>query len=282
MAQPSNRTELIDYCKRQLGAPVLEINIADEQVEDLVDDAVQYFQERHFDGVYPALFKYKITQDDIDRGTSQPGKEGSVGITTETATQSFDGATQSFTWNENGNYLKVPDNIIGITKIFHYDGSNAISSGMFSIKYQMFLNDIYYMGASEILSYAMTKTYLADLDFLLTTQKQIRFNKRQERLYLDIDWNTINKDDYVIVDCFSTLDPSDYGKVWNDSFLKKYLTATMKRQWGQNLIKFAGVKLPGGIELNGRQIYDDAEKDLEIIRDQMSNTYELPPLDMIG
>ena len=142
MAQPSNRTELIDYCKRQLGAPVLEINIADEQVEDLVDDAVQYFQERHFDGVYPALFKYKITQDDIDRGTSEPGKEGSVGITTETATQSFDGATQSFTWNENGNYLKVPDNIIGITKIFHYDGSNAISSGMFSIKYQMFLNDI--------------------------------------------------------------------------------------------------------------------------------------------
>ena len=282
MAQPSNRTELIDYCKRQLGAPVLEINIADEQVEDLVDDAVQYFQERHFDGVYPALFKYKITQDDIDRGTSQPGKEGSVGITTETATQSFDGATQSFTWNENGNYLKVPDNIIGITKIFHYDGSNAISSGMFSIKYQMFLNDIYYMGASEVLSYAMTKTYLADLDFLLTTQKQIRFNKRQERLYLDIDWNTINKDDYVIVDCFSTLDPSDYGNVWNVSFLKKFLTATMKRQWGQNLIKFAGVKLPGGKELNGRQIYDDAEKDLEIIRDQMSNTYELPPLDMIG
>ena len=282
MAQPGSRSEFKAYCLRQLGAPVLEINIADEQVEDLVDDAVQYFQERHFDGVYPALFKYKITQDDIDRGTSQPGKEGSVGITTETATQSFDGATQSFTWNENGNYLKVPDNIIGITKIFHYDGSNAISSGMFSIKYQMFLNDIYYMGASEVLSYAMTKTYLADLDFLLTTQKQIRFNKRQERLYLDIDWNTINKDDYVIVDCFSTLDPSDYGKVWNDSFLKKYLTATMKRQWGQNLIKFAGVKLPGGIELNGRQIYDDAEKDLEIIRDQMSNTYELPPLDMIG
>ena len=282
MAQPSNRTELIDYCKRQLGAPVLEINIADEQVEDLVDDAVQYFQERHFDGVYPALFKYKITQDDIDRGTSQPGKEGSVGITTETATQSFDGATQSFTWNENGNYLKVPDNIIGITKIFHYDGSNAISSGMFSIKYQMFLNDIYYMGASEVLSYAMTKTYLADLDFLLTTQKQIRFNKRQERLYLDIDWNTINKDDYVIVDCFSTLDPSDYGKVWNDSFLKKYLTATMKRQWGQNLIKFQGVKLPGGVELNGRQIYDDGQRELDIIREQMTNTYELPPLDFIG
>ena len=282
MAQPSSRTELVDYCKRQLGAPVLEINIADEQVEDLVDDAVQFFQERHFDGVYPALFKYKLTQEDIDRGTSQPGKADAVGITTSTATQDFDGSTQTFTWNENGNYLKVPNNIIGVTKIFHFDGSNAITNNMFSVKYQLFLNDIYYWGAVELLSYAMTKTYLEDINFLLTTQKQIRFNKRQERLYLDIDWNTVSKDDYIIIDCFSTLDPNDYSKVWNDSFLKKYLTALMKRQWGQNLIKFQGVKLPGGIELNGRQIYDDAEKDLEIIREQMSDTYELPPLDMIG
>ena len=178
--------------------------------------------------------------------------------------------------------MKVPNNVIGVTKIFHFDGSNAITNNMFSVKYQLFLNDIYYWGAVELLSYAMTKTYLEDINFLLTTQKQIRFNKRQERLYLDIDWNTVSKDDYVIIDCFSTLDPSSYSKVWNDSFLKKYLTALMKRQWGQNLIKFQGVKLPGGIELNGRQIYDDAEKDLEIIRDQMSNTYELPPLDMIG
>ena len=282
MSQPSTRQELIDYCKRQLGAPVLEINIADEQVEDLLDDAIQYFQERHFDGVYPALFKYKLTQDDIDRGTSQPGKADSVGITTVTATQDFDGSTQTFTWNENGNYLKVPDNIIGVTKIFHFDGSNAITSNMFSVKYQLFLNDIYYWGATELLSYAMVKTYLEDINFLLTTQKQIRFNKRQQRLYMDIDWNTVSKDDYIIVDCFSTLDPNDYSKVFNDSFLKKYLTALMKRQWGQNLIKFAGVKLPGGIELNGRQIYDDAEKDLEKIQEMMSNTYELPPLDMIG
>ena len=282
MAQPASRSALIDYCKRQLGAPVLEINIADEQVEDLVDDAVQFFQERHFDGVYPALFKYKLTQEDIDRGTSQPGKAGATGITTSTAQESFDGSTQTFTWNENGNYLKVPNNVIGVTKIFHFDGSNAITNNMFSVKYQLFLNDIYYWGAVELLSYAMTKTYLEDINFLLTTQKQIRFNKRQERLYLDIDWNTVSKDDYVIIDCFSTLDPSSYSKVWNDSFLKKYLTALMKRQWGQNLIKFQGVKLPGGFELNGRQIYDDAEKDLERIQEMMSDTYELPPLDMIG
>ena len=153
---------------------------------------------------------------------------------------------------------------------------------MFSVKYQLFLNDIYYWGSSDILSYYMTKTYLEDINFLLTTDKQIRFNQRQDRLYLDIDWDSVTAGDYIIIDCWRLLDPNDFSRVWNDSFLKKYLTALVKRQWGQNLIKFQGVKLPGGIELNGRQIYDDAEKDLEIIREQMSNTYELPPLDMIG
>ena len=128
----------------------------------------------------------------------------------------------------------------------------------------------------------MTKRYLEDLDFMLTTEKQIRFNQRQDRLYLDIDWGQVNVDDYLVIECYRLLDPNDYGRVWNDSFLKRYLTALIKRQWGQNLIKFQGVKLPGGIELNGRQIYDDAEKELENIREVMSNTYELPPLDMIG
>ena len=153
---------------------------------------------------------------------------------------------------------------------------------MFSVRYQLFLNDIYYWGSTELLTYAMTKTYLEDIDFLLTTEKQIRFNQRQDRLYLDLDWGSVSVNDYLVIDCTRLLDPNDFTRVYNDSFLKKYLTALIKRQWGQNLIKFQGVKLPGGIELNGRQIYDDAEKDLEIIREQMSNTYELPPLDMIG
>jgi len=144
------------------------------------------------------------------------------------------------------------------------------------------LNDIYTFSSMEVLTYGITKRYLEDIDFLLTTEKQIRFNQRQDRLYLDLDWSSVTVDDYVIIDCYRLLDPNDYGRVYNDSFLKRYLTALMKRQWGQNLIKFQGVKLPGGIELNGRQIYDDAEKDLEVIREQMSNTYELPPLDMIG
>ncbi len=283
MASPSSRSELADYCRRQLGAPVLEINVADEQVDDIIDDAVQFFQERHFDGVSQAYLKYKITQDDIDRGRAsmETGKK-QTGITTTTATADIAGTDVTFSYYENSNFLQIPPSVIGVTKIYHFDGTNTMTNNMFSVKYQMFLNDIYYWGSTELLTYAMTKTYLEDINFLLTTEKQIRFNKRMDRLYLDIDWGSVSKDDWLVIDCFRQLNPDDYNRVWNDSFLKKYTTALLKRQWGQNLLKFQGVKLPGGVELNGRQIYDDAEKDLEIIREQMSNTYELPPLDMIG
>ena len=277
MAQPSTRGELIDYCKRQLGAPVLEINVADEQIEDIVDDAVQFFQERHFDGVYQSYRKYKITQADIDRGKAT----GGAGITTTTVDTTV-GVTTQFSYTENSNYLPIPAEVIGVTKIFHFDGSNTITNNMFSVKYQLFLNDIYYWGATELLSYAMVKTYLEDINFLLTTEKQIRFNKRQDRLYLDIDWGSMTVGDYIIIDCWTLLDPSSYPRVWNDSFLKPYATALIKKQWAQNMLKFQGVKLPGGIELNGREMYEDAEKDLEKIRENMSNTYELPPYDMIG
>jgi hypothetical protein len=279
MAKPSSRQELIDYCLRKLGAPVLEINIAEEQIEDLVDDAIQFFQERHFDGVSQMYLKYQITQNDIDRGRA---KMGGVGIATTSATTNIAGTPTTFNYFETSNYLQVPPSIIGINKIFHFEGSNSISSGMFSIKYQLFLNDIYYWGSTELLTYSMVKRYLEDIDFLLTTQKQIRFNQRMDRLYLDIDWSSLRAGEYLIIDCYRALDPSDYSRVWNDSFLKPYLTALIKRQWGQNLIKFQGVKLPGGIELNGRQLYDDGQREIDEIMNKMSSTYELPPLDMIG
>ena len=281
MAQPASRSDFKNYCLRQLGAPVLEINVADEQIDDIIDDALQYFHERHFDGVLRTYLKYQVTQDDIDRGKG-PGQSGVTGITTTTATATIDGASMQFDWEENSNYLQVPPSVIGVEKVFHFDGSQSMSSGMFSIKYQLFLNDIYFWGAMEMLTYNMTRTYLADLEFALTTQKQFRFNQRMDRLYLDISWGEVTAGDYLVIDCFRTLDPNDYTRVWNDSFLKKYTTALLKKQWGQNLIKFQGVKLPGGVELNGREIYEDGVKELEIIREMMSNTYELPPLDMIG
>jgi len=276
MAKPASRQELIDYCFRQLGAPVLEINVDDDQVDDLVDDALQYFQERHFDGIERMYLKYQFTQEDIDRGKAK-GTTG-VGIVTTTGTSTnitgYGTTTNSF--YETSNFIQVPESVIGIEKIFKFDMS-AISGGMFSIKYQLFLNDLYYFNSVELLQYAMVKSYLEDIDFLLTTEAQVRFNKRQDRLYLDIDYDGIN-----VGDCHRILDPTTFTQIFNDSFLKRYLTSLIKRQWGQNLIKFKGVKLPGGIELNGREIYDDALREMMMIKEEMSSTYELPPLDFIG
>ncbi len=285
MAKPTTRKELVNYCLRKLGAPVLEINVDDDQIDDLVDDTIQLFNERHFDGVERMFLKYKLTQEDIDRGTAnnKDGSENTVGIVTTTATSTNVSGMGTITsnWYETSNFLQVPDSVIGVEKIFKFDTS-SISGGMFSIKYQLFLNDLYNFNSVALLQYSMTKTYLEDIDMLLTTDKQIRFNKRQDRLYLDIDWGTEIAGNYLILDCYRALDPANFSGVYNDYFVKKYLTALIKRQWGQNLIKFQGVKLPGGIELNGRQIYDDAERDIEAIEAKMSLDYEIPPFDLIG
>ena len=285
MAQPATRQQLIDYSLRKLGAPVLEVNLDDDQIDDLVDDAIQIFNERHFDGVEEMFLKHEFTQDEIDRGkaTSQTDATTTAGIVTTTGTStavSGYGTTTS-TFVETSNFIQVPDSVIGIEKIFKFD-SSSISGGMFSIKYQLFLNDLYYFNSVDLLQYSMTKSYLEDIDYLLTPEKQIRFNKKQNRLYLDMDWNSIRAGDFVVIDCQRILNPNDFTKVYNDPFLKMYLTALMKRQWGQNLIKFRGVKLPGGLELNGREIYDDGERELEAIKQKMQLEYELPPLDFIG
>ena len=280
MAKPATRQQLIDYCLRRLGAPVLEINVDDDQIDDLVDDALQYFSERHFDGVERMYLKYKITQGDIDRGRAK--NTDGVGIVTTTATSVNTGAgsfTSSF--YETSNFIQIPDSVTGIEKIFKFDTS-SISGGMFSLKYQIFLNDMYYFNSVELLQYAMVKRYLEDIDFLLTTDKQVRFNKRQDRLYLDIDWGAQSAGNFMVIDCYRALDPTSFTQVYNDSFLKRYLTALIKRQWGQNLSKFKGVKLPGGIELNGGEILQQAEQELSDIKSRMSMEYELPPYDFIG
>ena len=290
MAKPATKQQLIDYCFRKLGAPVLEINVDDDQVDDLVDDAIQLFNERHFDGVERMYLKYKISQGDIDRGIGAEiaGKQtvnGTTGIgivTTTTTSTSIPGyGTTTTNFYENSNFLQIPESIVGVNKIFKFD-SSSISGSMFSIKYQLFLNDLYYFNSVELLQYSMTKTRLEDIDFLLTPEAQIRFNQRQDRLYMDIDWGSQEVGNFLVLDCHRALDPETFNQVYNDYFVKLYLTALIKRQWGQNLIKFRGVKLPGGLELNGREIYDDAERDLERIKEKMMLEYELPPLDFIG
>ena len=285
MAKPASRQELIDYSLRRLGYPVVEVNVDDDQIEDIVDDSLQYFQERHFDGVERMYLKYKLTEDDISRGnaTNDTGSSNTLGITTTSGISTTVSGMSTMTnyFYETSNFIQVPDSIVGIEKIFKFD-SSTISGGMFSIKYQLFLNDLYQFNSIDLLQYSMVKTYLEDIDFLLTTDKQVRFNKRQGRLYLDMDWGSETKDTYLIIDCYRILDPNTFTGVYNDSFLKKYLTANIKKQWGQNLLKFRGTKLPGGVELNGRELYEDAERELEDIKQRMTLEYELPPYDFIG
>jgi len=287
MAKPNTKQELKDYCLRQLGAPVLEINVADEQIDDLLDDTIQYFNERHFDGVEKTYLKYQINQDDIDRGRGGTSSAGitttGVGIVTTTGTSTNISGLGTITSNfyENSNFIQIPDSVIGIEKVFKFDTS-SISGGMFSIKYQLFLNDLYFFNSVDLLQYSMTKRYLEDIDFLLTTDKQIRFNQRQNRLYLDINWQAQEVDNFLVIECYRAMDPENFSKVYNDSFVKRYLTAAIKKQWGQNLIKFQGVKLPGGVELNGRAIYEDGQRELDEIKQKMSSDYEVPPMDMIG
>ena len=280
MAQPSSREGLIDYAKRQLGFPVLEINVADEQFQDLLDDAIQIYQERHYDGIARMYLKYKITQDDIDRGQARGG-DSTLGITTTTTTSTV-GLSTTFDLEENNNYIQMPPSVIGVNQIFKVR-SDTVYDGLFNIRYQLFLNDLYAFGSIDLLQYSMVQTKLEDITFLLNPNVRYRFNIRQDRLYIDVDWAAaVNVDDYFVIDCFRVLDPDDFTRVYNDPFLKRYFTALCKKQWGMNLIKFQGVQLPGGIQLNGRQIYDDGVRELDEIRAKMSSDYEMPPLDMIG
>ena len=280
MAQPSSREGLIDYAKRQLGFPVLEINVADEQFQDLLDDAIQIYQERHYDGIARMYLKYKITQDDIDRGQARGG-DSTLGITTTTTTSTV-GLSTTFDLEENNNYIQMPPSVIGVNNIFKVR-SDTVYDGLFNIRYQLFLNDLYAFGSIDLLQYSMVQTKLEDITFLLNPNVRYRFNIRQDRLYIDVDWAAaVNVDDYFVIDCFRILDPDDFTRVYNDPFLKRYFTALCKKQWGMNLIKFQGVQLPGGIQLNGRQIYDDGVREIDEIRTKMASDYEMPPLDMIG
>ena len=279
MAQPSSRDGLIDYAKRQLGFPVLEINVADEQFSDLLDDAVQVYQERHYDGIMRMYLKYKVTEDDVDRGRARGGNT-SLGISTTTTTSTV-GLSTTFDLEENQNYIQMPPSVIGVNQIFKIR-SDTVYDGLFNIRYQLFLNDLYAFGSIDLLQYSMVQTRLEDITFLLNPDMRFRFNIRQDRLYIDGDFNVINAGDYFIIDCFRILNPNEFTRVYNDPFLKRYFTALCKKQWGQNLIKFQGVQLRGGVQLNGRQIYDDGVKELDEIRAKMTSDYEMPPLDMIG
>jgi len=275
MAKPSSRSQLKEYCLRKLGKPVVEVNVDDDQIEDLIDDTIQLYNERVYDGVERVYLKYKITQEDIDNGSKRNL------TTTQSDTNAGDTPTsKTLNFEEGRGYLTVPDHVIGIQGVMPI--ANTYVNNMFGFRYQFFLNDFYNFYAYDILNLEMTMQYIQTLEFLLEGQKPIRYNKLQNKLYLDIDWNRVTANDYIVIDCYRALDPDTFTKLYNERFVKEYLTALIKKQWGQNLIKFTGIKMPGGVEFNGRQIYDDAIADLEKLQEKMFSTYELPPLDFVG
>ena len=244
MAKPSTRDQLIDHCLRRLGAPVIEINVDIDQLEDRTDDTLQLYQEYHSDAVVRTFLKHQVTSTDITNG-----------------------------------YITVDDSIIYIKKLFMVKGSGN-SAGMFDIKYQMSLNDIYdlntYIG--DLAYYEQTKQYLSLLDAQLTGYPHIDFNRHQNRVYIHGKFaeQDIIEGEYIVFETFKTFDPTTHTSVFNDIWLKEYTTALFKQQWGMNLLKFEGVQLPGGVTLNGRQLYDDATQEMLRLEDKLRNTYELP------
>ena len=275
MAKPATRAQLKEYCLRKLGKPVIEINVDDDQVEDLIDDTIQLFNERVYDGIERTYLKYKFTADDLANGRARKL------TTTKTDTNlGANPASRTLSFEEGRGYLTVPDHIIGIVGVAPI--ANTYVNSMFGFRHQFFLNDFYNFYAYDILNLEMTMQYISTLEFLIEGNKPLRYNKVQNRLYLDLDWNRVADNDYVLIDCYRALDPNTYTKMYNELFIKKYLTALIKRQWGQNLIKFTGIKMPGGVEFNGRQLYDDAQGEIEKIEGEMLSKYETAPLDFVG
>tara|TARA_Y100000401_G_C8313387_1_gene221075 strand:- start:470 stop:1306 length:837 start_codon:yes stop_codon:yes gene_type:complete len=278
VAQPASRQELRDYCLRQLGAPVLEINLDDDQIDDAIDDALQYFRERHFNGAEKMYLKHEFTDDDVTRFTTA----------NETVTTA---APDAATWENRKNYLEIPEHVFGISKVYGIS-SNFVRNSLFGLNNQYYLMDLFSytsgtglaFGGVDMVNYYMVKQHFETIDMIINTGSlvQFRFNTRQDRLYIDIDPNRVTKDQWLLIECYRALDPSTFTEVFNDLFVKKYATALMKRSWGQNLIKFNGVTLPGGVSMNGRQLYEDALGEIAALMEDSISTYELPPLDMIG
>lgn len=329
MAVPNSRQTLKDYCLRQLGAPVLEINVDDSQLEDRIDDAFQLFQEHHFDGTQKLLLKHKITGTEIDVYDS-PGLSGdfsvgevikgsSTGVTakfvnkvdtntitvkqlknakgdadanaafsvTEELVGQSSGVTGRFltlrTGDVDNQYIPIDSSIIGVERVLPFDHAQA-DVNMFDVRYQLHLNDLYDLKSTNLAGYNMSQERISQLEDIFNQAPRFAFNRHMDRLYLDIDWAddeaTVGK--WVIVEAYKIIDPNTFTDVYNDIFLKKYLTILFKKQWGSNLIKFEGMQLPGGVTLNGRQLYDDAVQELERLEETMELKYQLPDDFMVG
>mgnify|MGYP001337246653 FL=1 len=259
MAYPTSnittRTLLQDYCLRRLGHPVIEINVDDEQISDRIDDALEFFAEYHFDGVEKVYLKHTITQTDIDNEWIPMDDPASP----------------------------VGGPVIGVRRVLPVPNFNAFQTGFFNEEFQLRLQDLNTFTGTSLLNWQMSLQNFRMVDYLFTVNATVLFNRKQNKLYLETDWaGKFSVDDILIIEAYRILDPSQYAEVYNDIFLKKYCTALIKRQWGENLKKFEGVQLPGGVTLNGKTIYDEAVDEINKIEEEMNLKWELPPDGFIG
>lgn len=253
MAQITNRQEFKDYCLRRLGFPVIDINIDDEQVEDRIDDAMQYWQDYHFDGLQKVYYIKAVTQQDIN--------------------QRYIDMRPSVTKDAANNSL----NIVGVTRIFPIQDSQA-TINMFDLRYQLRLNELYDFTSASYINYTMTMQHLRSLEILFTGEVPIRFQRHMHKLFIDWAWGASEAPvgTIVVAECYALINPDVYNAVWDDRWLKRYATALIKRNWGDNLKKFQGVQLLGGVTLNGDKIYEDAMDEIKQLEQEMESNYGAP------
>ena len=269
MAKPATRETLKQYALRALGKPVIDINVDDDQLEDRLDEAYQYYAQYHYDGIRRTYLKYQYTQEDYNRMTV----DGSV------ESQAKNSVTTN--WKEGQGFLVVPESVISVINVLPFSSKGNLN--LFDVRYQLRLNDLYDFSSTSIINYDNVLRHLDFLDHILVGEKPMRFNQNDNRLYIDMDWkNDLQVGEYLVIECYRKLDPTTFTDVNDDLFLKRYVTALFKKQWGANLSKFNGVAMLGGVTLNGQQIFSEALSDIEKLETELRTTYELNPAMMIG
>ena len=271
MAIPTTKATFKSYCLRALGFGVIDINVSDDQVDDRIDEALQYFAQYHYDGIEKMYLKYQITEADVTRAATN---------TTTTATDTID-STITASFGEGNGFIPMPSSVVSVIQIFPFDDS--ATNNMFDIRYQLRLNDLYDFSSTSIIHYQMTMQHLDFLSHILVGEKPVRFNQHQNRLYVDMDWtNDVSVGEYLIIECYRKIDPASYADIFDDIYLKRYATALIKRQWGANLSKFNGVAMLGGVTMNGEAIYSQAIDELNNLEEQIQLSFETPIDYMVG
>ena len=272
MAIPATKATLKSYCLRNLGFGVIDINVSDDQADDRIDEALQYFSQYHYDGVEKMYLKHLITTAEVTRARAND---------TATATDKID-STVTADWLEGNNWIPVPDSVVSVIQVFPFTNTGG-NANMFDVRYQLRLNDLFDLSSQSVIHYDMTMKHLDYLEHILVGETPIRFNQHQNRLYIDMDWsNDITAGEYIIIECYRKIDPASYSDIFDDIHLKRYATALIKRQWGANLSKFSGVAMLGGVTMNGENIFSQAQEELEKLEELISITNSPPIMFGVG